>query len=82
MRCWAKPERISGTRNRDFKEQLRLGSYRTSGGICKKALVLEIVKRISGYSVTIRKMMDWTLWKDRFPQKRNRRLQTEYEPEM
>jgi hypothetical protein len=31
-------------RNRDFKEQLHLGSKRTSGRIYRKALVLEIVK--------------------------------------
>jgi hypothetical protein len=34
-------------RNWEFKGQLRLGSKRTSGGFYRKALVLEIMKRMS-----------------------------------
>jgi hypothetical protein len=70
----AKPEGISGIRDRHFKEQLRLGSERISGGIYRKALVLEIVKRIARSSVTIIKMRDWTSWRGRFPLKRKKRL--------
>jgi hypothetical protein len=52
-RLRSKPEDSHCIRNRDFKEQLPLGSERTSGGIYRKALVLEIVKRIAGSSVRI-----------------------------
>jgi hypothetical protein len=47
--------------NRDFKEQLHLGSKRASGWIYRKALVLKIVKRMAGSSVMMRKMRDWTM---------------------
>jgi hypothetical protein len=57
------PEGGSGIRDGDLKEQLRLGSERTSGGIFRKALVLEIVKRRVEPSVRIRKMNVRTLWR-------------------
>jgi hypothetical protein len=56
-----KPGGSHGIRNRDFKEQLRLGNERTSGGIYRKALVLKIVKRTAGSSVRKQKMSDRTL---------------------
>jgi hypothetical protein len=65
-------------RNRDLRQQLHLGRKRTSGGIYRKALVLEIVKRIAGSSIRIWKMRDWTLWSVRPPPKRKRKLHTEY----
>jgi hypothetical protein len=43
-RRWVKPEGGSGIRDRDVKEQLHLGSERTSGRIFRKAVVLEIMK--------------------------------------
>jgi hypothetical protein len=46
-------EGITGARNRDFREQLRLGSERTSSGIYRKTFVLEIAKRIAGFSVRV-----------------------------
>jgi hypothetical protein len=41
-------EGISGTRNRDFREQLHFGGKRTSDRIYRKAVILDIVKRIAG----------------------------------
>jgi hypothetical protein len=40
-------EGINGTRNRDVKEQLRLGNERTTRGIYRKSTGLEIAKRIA-----------------------------------
>jgi hypothetical protein len=54
-------EGTGGTRNRDFKEQLRLGSERTTSGIYRKTIGLEILTRAVGISSGLRKMMDWTL---------------------
>jgi hypothetical protein len=48
-----KPEVNHGIRNQDFKEQLHLGSKRSFGGVYRKALVLEIVKRIARSSIRI-----------------------------
>jgi hypothetical protein len=45
-----KPESSNGIRNRDFKEQLRLGSVRTFGRIFRKAFALEIVKQNRAFS--------------------------------
>jgi hypothetical protein len=63
----AHPECDRGIRNRDFKEQLRLGSKRTSARIYRKAFVLEIVKRAVRISSGLRKVRDWTLWRGRPP---------------
>jgi hypothetical protein len=60
-------------KNRDLKEQLRLGSERTCGRIFRKALVLEIVKRRVEPSVRIRKMNVRTLWRGQSPPKRKKR---------
>jgi hypothetical protein len=56
-------EGINGTRNRDFKEQLHLGSERTSSGIYTKTSGLDITKRTAGSSVRLQRMGDWTLWR-------------------
>jgi hypothetical protein len=40
----AKPEGVSGIRDRDLKEQLRLGSDRTFGRIYRKTLESDIVQ--------------------------------------
>jgi hypothetical protein len=41
-------EGTNGSGNRDFEEQLRLGSERTTSGSYRKTIVLEIVKRATG----------------------------------
>jgi hypothetical protein len=64
-------------RNRDLQEQLRLGSKRTSGGIYRKAHVLEIVKRIARSSVRMWKVRDWIFWRGWPPPKRKKILHTE-----
>jgi hypothetical protein len=69
----AKPAGSHGIRNRDFMKQLRFGSERTSGGIYRKALVLEIAKQIAGSSARMWKMP---------VRKWEKRLHTKYEPEM
>jgi hypothetical protein len=50
------------TKNRDFEEQLRLGSERTTSGIYKKTIGLEFLKRAVGISSGLRKIRNWTLW--------------------
>jgi hypothetical protein len=59
----------NGTRNRDFKEQLRLRSERTTNGIYRKTIGLEIVKRAVGISSGLRKIRNWTLWRGSTPSK-------------
>jgi hypothetical protein len=56
-------EGTSGTRNRGFEEQLRLGSERTSSGIYRKTIGLEIVKRAVGISRELWKIKNWILWR-------------------
>jgi hypothetical protein len=51
--------------DQDLKEQLHLGSERTSGRIFRNALVLEIMKQRLKPSVRIRKVNVRTLWRDR-----------------
>jgi hypothetical protein len=63
-------EGANGTRNRDFEEQLRLGSERTSNGRYRRAIRLETVKRAVGISSGLRKIRNWTLWRGRTPPKR------------
>jgi hypothetical protein len=55
-------EGTNGTGNRDFEEQPRLGSERTTSGIYRKTIGLEIVKRAVGISSGLRKIRNWTLW--------------------
>jgi hypothetical protein len=55
----------NGTGNRHFKEQLRLGNERSTSGIYKKTIGLEIVKRAEGISSRLRRIKDWTWWKGR-----------------
>jgi hypothetical protein len=59
----------NGTRNRDFKKQLHLGSERTTSGINRKTIGLEIVKQPEGISSGLRKIRNWTLWWGRPPPK-------------
>jgi hypothetical protein len=68
----AKPEGSHGLRNRNPKEQLHLGSGRTSRGIYRKALLLEIMKQIDASSVRMQKMSVRTLWRGRSLQNRKR----------
>jgi hypothetical protein len=72
-RCRPEPEGSRCIRNQDFKEQLCLASKRTSGRIYRKALELEVMKRIAR-SLRIKKMSDWTLWRGRPHPKRKKRL--------
>jgi hypothetical protein len=51
---WRKPIRQEGTketRNRDFENQLRLGSKREFKKTLRKAKGLEIIKKIAGFPV-------------------------------
>jgi hypothetical protein len=57
------------TRNRDFEDQLRLGSKMTSNGSYRKAIGLEISKRAAGTSTGLPKMKNCTLWRGRPPSK-------------
>jgi hypothetical protein len=68
------PECNNGIRNQDFKEQLRLGSERTSSGIYRKALVPGIVRRTVRSSVRMRIMSIRTLWRSRPPPKRKKSI--------
>jgi hypothetical protein len=43
---WAKLKGVNGIRDRDLKKQLCLRKKRTSGGIFRKTVELEVVKRI------------------------------------
>jgi hypothetical protein len=71
-----KPKGSHGVKNRDAKEQLRLRSERTSGGIFGKTFGLEVAKRAARSSVMMRKITDWTLWRGRPPPKRKKSLFT------
>jgi hypothetical protein len=53
------------TRNRDFEEQLRLGSERTTSRRYRKTIGLEIVKRAVGLFSGLRKIRNLTLWRGR-----------------
>jgi hypothetical protein len=63
-------EGTNGTRNRDVKEELRLGDERTTRGIYRKCTGLEIAKRIFRCTVGLQRMKDWTLWRGRPSPKR------------
>jgi hypothetical protein len=73
-------EGTNGTRNRDFKEQLRLENERTTSGIYRTTIGLKIVKRAVRISSGMRKVTDWTLWRGRAPPKRKKKLQIQQEP--
>jgi hypothetical protein len=62
-KCQLKPESIKGIRIQGLKKQLYLRSKRTPGSIFGKTIGLEITKRITGSSVGLRKIRDWTLWR-------------------
>jgi hypothetical protein len=66
-------EGTNGTRNRDVKEQLRLGNERTIRGIYRKSTGMEIAKRITRYVVGLKRIEDWTLWRGRPPPKRKKK---------
>jgi hypothetical protein len=56
-------EGTNGTRSRDFEEQLRLGSERTTSGSYRTTTGLEIVKQAVGISSGLWKIRIWTLWR-------------------
>jgi hypothetical protein len=73
-RCQAQLECNNGTRNRDLKEQLCLGSKgKNVTETFRETLRMEITKRIAGASVRIRKMSVRTLWRGRPPLKQKKR---------
>jgi hypothetical protein len=51
----------NGTRNRNVKEQLRLGNERTTRRIYKKSTGLEIAKQIARCTVGLKRIKDRTL---------------------
>jgi hypothetical protein len=58
-----KPQEATNvTRNRDVKEQLRLGNMRTTKGTYRKSTGLEIAKRISRCTVGLKRIMDLVEW--------------------
>jgi hypothetical protein len=65
-------EGTSRTRNRDFKEQLYLGSEWTTTGIYRKTIRLEIVKRVVGIFSRLQKIRTWTLWWGWIPRKQKK----------
>jgi hypothetical protein len=76
-----KPKGSHGIKSRDVKEQLRLRGERLSGRIFRKTIGLEIAKRIARSSARMRKMRDWTLWRDRSPLKRKMKSLADCAPE-
>jgi hypothetical protein len=84
-RRWVKPEGSLGIRDRDFEEKICLESERTSGGIYRETISLQIVKRIAGSSVRLQRIKDLTLWRGQIPPKQLKSLLTYLayeEPEM
>jgi hypothetical protein len=67
-------EGTNGTRNRDFEEQLRLGSERTTNESYRKTIGLQIIKRAVWISSVLRKIRNWTWWRGRHPPKRKENL--------
>jgi hypothetical protein len=67
-------EGTNGTRNRDVKEQMRLGNQRTSRGIYRKSTGLEIAKRIARCTVGLKRLMERTLWRAHPPPKRKKKV--------
>jgi hypothetical protein len=61
--------RSLGSRNRDFKKQLHLESERTTSGINRKTIGLEIMKPSVGISSGLWQMRNWRLWRGRSPSK-------------
>jgi hypothetical protein len=70
------------TGNRAFKEQLRLGNEKTTSGVYKKTIGLEIVKRAVGLSSSLRRIRNGTLSRGRPHPKRKNKLQIQQEPVM
>jgi hypothetical protein len=75
-------EDISRTRTRDFKEQLCLGNGRTTSGIYRKTIGLEIMNRAVGISSELRRIRNWTLWSGWPPPKWKKKLQVQQGPVM
>jgi hypothetical protein len=70
MQKWSKVPRLK-------EVILYLRSERASGRIFEKTIVPEIVKRIAGYSVRLRRIRDWTLWRGRPLRNGKKRSHTE-----
>jgi hypothetical protein len=84
---WKGPECNSGIRDRGLREQLQgtmgirdlcgrgplyLRNKGTTSGINKRAIVLEIAKRVVVTPSWFRKIRKWTLWRGRLPPKRKK----------
>jgi hypothetical protein len=67
----------NGFRRWSRRHGLRLRSEKTSGRIFGKTIGTGFVKQIVGPSIKLRKMNVRTLWRDRPPPKRKKRLHTE-----
>jgi hypothetical protein len=66
MRWWQGPECNSGIKDRDASWQIHLRKERTSSRIFRKAVELEIEKRIVRSLTGLREeASDWTLWRGR-----------------
>jgi hypothetical protein len=70
-RRWKGPECNNGIRDRGLKGQLRLGSKMAFNKTVRQTFGLEVAKRVLEFSIKMRKISDWTLW--RFHPLRNER---------
>jgi hypothetical protein len=74
MKSWKGPECKIGIKDLGTRWELRLKIERTSQMIDRKAFGLEFVKRALWMFSGLRKMTDWTVWRDRRPPKRKKNL--------
>jgi hypothetical protein len=60
-------EGTNATRNRGSNEQLHFGNERTTSGVYRTTIGLEIVKQAKEVSSGLRRIRQWTLWRGRPP---------------
>jgi hypothetical protein len=72
-RRWKGPECNNCIRNRDLREQLRLGSKTAFNKALGQTHELEVLTRAVGISIGLRKLSDWTVRRGRPPLKRKKR---------
>jgi hypothetical protein len=64
----------NGIRGRSRRQELRLGSRKAANDALGQTLELEVVKRVVGISIRLRKVSECTLWRRRpLPKRRKRR---------
>jgi hypothetical protein len=66
-------EATNGTRNRDFKEQLRFGKLRKTRWVYRTTIGMKIVKQVVGTSSGLRRIRQWALCRDRPRPKRKKK---------